>query len=83
MDYLEATGQQASIADLPIADVAAMSRLAEQIDRETVPALPSRIAEVRAAHTAAHEQRSPPLLSTPGLLSSCDAGWMRPLWFPL
>ena len=50
MDYLDSTGQSAAITDLPVDDVAAMTRMAERIDEGGQGedyVLPSRIVELR------------------------------------
>lgn len=53
MDYLDATGQSVAIGDLPVEDVATMSRLATDLDQQQaelppdgVVVLPSRIAQL-------------------------------------
>lgn len=61
--YLDDSGQQAAIADLPTGDVAAMIRLAAQLDREQDAVLPSRLAELTADQAGQQPERSmaPPL----------------------
>lgn len=60
MAYLDDSGQSRAIADLPVDDIAAMTRLASQLTRTADTAgrslLPSRFAQLRAQQVQAHRQ---------------------------
>lgn len=53
IDYLDSSGQEKAIGDLPVADVAAMTRLAGELAHSSEARLRSRLAELRAAHADA------------------------------
>ena len=61
MAYLDDSGQSEAIGDLPVDDVAAMTRVARELDtangREGVLVLKSRIAELRAEREQAESLR--------------------------
>ncbi|MGC4939387.1 relaxase MobL [Kribbella sp. DT2] len=60
MAYLDDSGQSQAIADLPVDDVAAMTKVASQLARSADPAgrsvLPSRFAQLRAQQEPTHRQ---------------------------
>ncbi|MBT8163349.1 MULTISPECIES: relaxase MobL [Arthrobacter] len=60
MSYLDGSGQASAIADLPVDDVAAMTKLAAQLADSTRPdgtaTLPSRFARLRARQGATRRQ---------------------------
>jgi hypothetical protein len=60
MAYLDDSGQPQAIADLPVDDVAAMTKVASQLARSADPAgrsvLPNRFAQLRAQQEPTHRQ---------------------------
>jgi hypothetical protein len=58
VEYLVASGQEAALDELPLQDVQAMSRLAEQIEADPLAMLPSHVAELARARAIAKRSRT-------------------------